>query len=424
MLKSHAEAWHVYNDTYRKTHGGKVGIALNSDWAEPKNQSSPDDQAAADRYLQSMLGWFAHPVFVDGDYPAALKAQIEKKRTECPLSEPARLPVFTPEESQRIRGTADFFGLTHYTSRLVESSEGGCSPGPQGVGDFQASVDPSWPPTASDWIFSAPWGLRRLLNYISTEYLNTRKVPIHITGNGMPAEDNLDTFNDTNRIEYMKGYINEALKGKHEQYFKQLLVFTLSHETLNFSLMCLCVLQLFSQTAWMCNDLLCSRSWTDLRETTATAKDLVFITSTLRTLRDREPQDSQLTSTLRSSNKMALSHTKLTSSQFQGSTFPSEQIFYHLRRFHLVQRLCGRNSHTRQISRGSFTTMVLSQKDSVGECHPRPTRSKADGMLMGRDQASGILLLRNLETLITMKMGMWLVIVITDWKKTSTCCEL
>ncbi|CAF98993.1 unnamed protein product, partial [Tetraodon nigroviridis] len=154
MLKSHAEAWHVYNDKYRKSHGGKVGIALNSDWAEPKDPSSVEDKAAADRYLQSMLGWFAHPVFVNGDYPAALKTQIEKKRNECPLSEPARLPVFTPEESQRIRGTADFFGLTHYTSRLVNSSN----------------------------------------------------------GNGMPTEYSGDTFNDSHRIEYMKGYINEALK--------------------------------------------------------------------------------------------------------------------------------------------------------------------------------------------------------------------
>uniref|UniRef100_H2SKB4 Lactase n=1 Tax=Takifugu rubripes TaxID=31033 RepID=H2SKB4_TAKRU len=212
MLKSHAEAWHVYNDKYRKTQGGKIGIALNSDWAEPKDQTRPEDKAAADRYLQSMLGWFAHPVFVDGDYPAALKTQVEKKRNECPHSEPARLPVFTPEESQRIRGTADFFGLTHYTSRLVNNSDGGCTPGPQGVGDFQLHVDPSWSSTASDWIFSAPWGLRRLLNYISTEYLKTTKVPIHITGNGMPTEYSGDTFNDSHRIEYMKSYINEALK--------------------------------------------------------------------------------------------------------------------------------------------------------------------------------------------------------------------
>ncbi|XP_028292667.1 lactase-phlorizin hydrolase isoform X2 [Gouania willdenowi] len=206
ILKSHAEAWHVYNDKYRKTQTGKVGIALNSDWAEPGDPSAPGDLAAAERYLQFMLGWFAHPIFVDGDYPTTLKAQIEHKRNECLHSEPARLPVFTDEEKKRIHGTADFFGLNHFTSRVVIHSNGSCSPGPHNVGDFQAGVDPSWGSTASDWIYSAPWGLRRLLNYISKEYLSSIKVPIYITGNGMP------TNNDTSRVEYMRSYMNEALK--------------------------------------------------------------------------------------------------------------------------------------------------------------------------------------------------------------------
>uniref|UniRef100_A0A3Q3M0M5 Uncharacterized protein n=1 Tax=Mastacembelus armatus TaxID=205130 RepID=A0A3Q3M0M5_9TELE len=272
MLKSHAEAWHVYNDRYRMKQGGKVGIALNSDWAEPINPTKPEDIAAADRYLQFMLGWFAHPIFVDGDYPATLKNQIEKKRKECPHSEPARLPVFTPEERKRIHGTADFLGLNHYTSRLVNNSNGGCTPGPQGAGDYHAGVDLSWSSTASDWIYSAPWGLRRLLNYISTEYLNVTKVPIYITGNGMPSGDSL---NDTSRIEYMSNYINEALKGQCLQF--------------------------------IC-DLHCSLSWMDLRENMATAKDSVFTMSTLTMQTDQEHQSNLHISTLMLSSKMDLVH--------------------------------------------------------------------------------------------------------------------
>ncbi|CAN9497957.1 unnamed protein product [Ophioblennius macclurei] len=213
MIKAHAEAWHVYNDTYRTTQGGQVGIALNSDWVEPADPSKAEDVSAAERYLQFMLGWFAHPIFVNGDYPPTLKTQIEQKRAACTSSEPARLPVFTSEEMKRITGTADFFGLNHYTSWLVAHIDGDCTPGPEGVGNFKPSVHPSSTPTASGYIHSAPWGLRRLLNYISTEYLQTRKVPIYITGNGMATRyTGTDTINDQNRVAYLKSYINEALK--------------------------------------------------------------------------------------------------------------------------------------------------------------------------------------------------------------------
>ncbi|XP_015240208.1 PREDICTED: lactase-phlorizin hydrolase-like [Cyprinodon variegatus] len=212
ILKSHAEAWHVYNDKYRGPQGGKVGIALNSDWAQPGDPMKPEDVAAAERYLEFMLGWFAHPIFIDGDYSQVLKTQIEKKKTDCTGSVPAVLPTFTAEEKARIKGTSDFFGLNHYTSRLVSSSVGGCVPGPQGVGDFRAYVDPSWPTTASDWIVSLPSGLRSLLAYIKNKYLTTHNVPIYITGNGMPTEYSGDPLNDTSRIDYLSGYINEALK--------------------------------------------------------------------------------------------------------------------------------------------------------------------------------------------------------------------
>uniref|UniRef100_A0A3Q2Y7S4 Lactase n=1 Tax=Hippocampus comes TaxID=109280 RepID=A0A3Q2Y7S4_HIPCM len=188
IIKSHAEAWHVYNDKYRSKQGGEVGIALNSDWAEPSDPSGYRDVEAAYRSLEFTLGWFAHPIFVDGDYPAALKSQIDKKSKECPHSKPAFLPGFTLEESRRINGTADFFGLTHSTMRLINSSDGGCAASLQGVGDFQSRVHPSWSPTTSDWIYSTPWGLRRLLNYIAAEYLKMKKVPVYVTGNGMPTD--------------------------------------------------------------------------------------------------------------------------------------------------------------------------------------------------------------------------------------------
>lgn len=52
LIKSHAEAWHLYHDKYRATQGGLISITLNSDFAYPKNPYSQLDVDAAQRYIQ------------------------------------------------------------------------------------------------------------------------------------------------------------------------------------------------------------------------------------------------------------------------------------------------------------------------------------------------------------------------------------
>ncbi|XP_048808723.1 lactase/phlorizin hydrolase isoform X2 [Lagopus muta] len=211
ILKAHAKVWHLYNDRYRSQQQGKVGLVLNSDWAEPQTPTNSEDVKASERYLQFMLGWFAHPVFVDGDYPDILKAQIQEVNQQCSTTV-AQLPVFTEEEKTWVKGTADFFGLSHYTSHLVSAvASGTCTPGYESIGNFSLHVDPSWPTTASSSIHVVPWGLRRLLNFVSQEYTGA-KVPIYIAGNGMPTEATGDLINDTLRVDYFRRYINEALK--------------------------------------------------------------------------------------------------------------------------------------------------------------------------------------------------------------------
>ncbi|KAM9235811.1 lactase/phlorizin hydrolase [Leptosomus discolor] len=211
ILKAHAKVWHLYNEKYRPQQLGKVGLVLNSDWAEPKTPTNSEDVRASERYLQFMLGWFAHPIFVNGDYPDILKAQIQEVNQQCSTTV-AQLPLFTEEEKSWVKGTADFFGLSHYTSRLVSAvTNGTCTPSYESIGKFSLHVDPSWPQAASSWIHVVPWGLRRLLNFVSREYTGT-KVPIYIAGNGMPTEDAGDLINDTLRVDYFRQYINEALK--------------------------------------------------------------------------------------------------------------------------------------------------------------------------------------------------------------------
>ena len=55
------------------------------------------------RMTQFKLGWFANPIFGDGDYPAILKAQLGKKAKQLGLAE-SPLPKFTEEEKRYNRG--------------------------------------------------------------------------------------------------------------------------------------------------------------------------------------------------------------------------------------------------------------------------------------------------------------------------------
>ena len=50
------------------------------------------------------LGWYAHPIYVDGKYPQRMADQVAMKSEQQGLSE-SRLPEFTEAESARILGS-------------------------------------------------------------------------------------------------------------------------------------------------------------------------------------------------------------------------------------------------------------------------------------------------------------------------------
>ena len=99
QIRAHAYAYRVYNEEFRPTQNGtcdriiehvhmiksellkmiyegEVGITLNTKWAEPENPEDPEYVAAAERVLQFGLGWFAHPIFINGDYPQVMKDKV------------------------------------------------------------------------------------------------------------------------------------------------------------------------------------------------------------------------------------------------------------------------------------------------------------------------------------------------------------
>lgn len=206
VLRAHAEAYHAYNSTYKAAQKGEVGITLNCDWAEPADVSVTGDLVASDTSLQTFLGWFAHPVYVDGDYPEVMKRQVYNASMAQGLSA-SRLPEFTAAEKARIKGTSDFFGLNHYTTNMVTSAEEGPSTdyfSDRKIRDFK---DPSWTLTGSSWHRVVPWGIRKMVNWVRRQYGD---LPIYITENG--DSDRNATLDDWHRVYFYRYYCNELLK--------------------------------------------------------------------------------------------------------------------------------------------------------------------------------------------------------------------
>ncbi|CAJ0940650.1 unnamed protein product [Ranitomeya imitator] len=207
LIKAHAEAWHLYNSTYRLKQGGIISITISSDWAEPRNPYKQEDIDAARRFVMFYAGWFAHPIFNNGDYNEIMKSRILERSLAQGLPK-SRLPEFTEEEKKRIKGTYDYFGFNHYTTVLasplqyrpsVESYDAD-----RGVATM---TDRSWLGSGSIWLKVTPFGFRRLLNFIKEEFNNP---PIYVTENGISERGT--NLNDEWREHYYKHYVNEALK--------------------------------------------------------------------------------------------------------------------------------------------------------------------------------------------------------------------
>lgn len=103
------------------------------------------------------MGWFAHPIFSrHGNYPAVMIERIRNLSKEQGFTK-SRLPEFTKEEIQRIKGTSDYFGINTYTSNLVTKNDhnnSGQFPVPSFNHDMGVveKQDPSWTGSGSVWL--------------------------------------------------------------------------------------------------------------------------------------------------------------------------------------------------------------------------------------------------------------------------------
>ncbi|XP_044014820.1 myrosinase 1-like [Aphidius gifuensis] len=205
MLKAHTRAYEIYDEEFRQINNGKIGIVIAGFYHFSVEEN---DTESSDVAFQYESGWIAHPIFSkNGDYPPVMKERIgENSKLEgYPRS---RLPEFSPDWIQRIKGTSDYFGLNHYSSNLVKSVPKNPITGWINDSGIVSSVDKSWMRAASIWLSVVPKGFRSILNKIKCEYNNP---PVFITENGYSGYANESDIQDINRINYFYSYIEEML---------------------------------------------------------------------------------------------------------------------------------------------------------------------------------------------------------------------
>ncbi|KAM3964802.1 myrosinase 1-like [Aphomia sociella] len=206
LLLAHAEVYHIYNKEFKPTQGGLMGITLSAQWYEPE---SIKHVKAAEEANQFDWGLYANPIFSKkGDYPAVMKRKIAVKSKEQGFPR-SRLIEFTPQEVDYVRGTADFFGLNHYSSYVVYRNESAIGQyvipsykDDLGVMRYQKD---EWKIGKSNMVKYAPWGFYKLLTKIRKLYNNPT---IYITENGFSSYGGLK---DDDRVLYYRGYLDAML---------------------------------------------------------------------------------------------------------------------------------------------------------------------------------------------------------------------
>jgi beta-glucosidase len=202
LIKAHAKAVDIYRKKYQAAQKGKIGITNNGDWREPLTDKE-EDKLAAERALEFFLAWFADPIY-KGKYPDTMINRLGD-----------RLPKFSSEEIEIIKGSSDFFGLNHYTTMYAADSGGQIADqttyGNGGLSedqDVNLSVDPEWKKTSMQWSI-VPWGCRKLLEWIDQRYDHPE---IIITENGCAFDDEEinGKVEDTGRVDFYKSYLGEC----------------------------------------------------------------------------------------------------------------------------------------------------------------------------------------------------------------------
>lgn len=198
LLVAHAKVYHLYQKEFKSIQNGQIGIVSDARWYEPATNSI-QDQKAAERVREFLVGMVAHPLLINGDFPEVMKNHVKAISLERNFSK-SLLPEFSEDEMELIKGSVDFYGANVYTTYLMRDSED-----PQGFEqpDFldlnvKFDIDPAWPGSESSWLKVVPSTMRKFLTYFKKTYGD---IPIFITENGFSDHGGIE---DEERVNFLK----------------------------------------------------------------------------------------------------------------------------------------------------------------------------------------------------------------------------
>ena len=133
-----------------------------------------------------------------------------------------RLPEFTPEEAELVKGSNDFYGMNHYCANYIrhKDTEPELDDHAGNLEVLYQNKKGEWigPETQSVWLRPMPLGFRKLIKWLSDRY-NGPTFYVTENGTSLKGENELpleELLNDEFRVEYFRGYIG-ALADAHAQ---------------------------------------------------------------------------------------------------------------------------------------------------------------------------------------------------------------
>ena len=217
LLRAHAYAAEVFRSEYKNVKHKQIGMNLNIDGCWPASESEADRNASERCYIWHGA-WYSDPIYF-GDYPQIMKDQVGE-----------RLPNFTEEEKELLKGSVDFYGLNHYTTGWIQdcnydnsseektwfTDQNTCITGINPYNGTQIG-----PLAASSWLYVVPEGIYDTIKWVYERYMNGamaneyKDQNIYITENGCDSPNENEThivINDTFKQNFLQEYIGYVIQ--------------------------------------------------------------------------------------------------------------------------------------------------------------------------------------------------------------------